>query len=124
MLSRRLFLGGLLAGTAAPAIVRASSLMPIWVPKPPPWGQTIVGMQLVMDAQRQWSEQLARKFHDSTVFGQNVDRDYPWIGVDHGRPGGDSTAITQLRVLSGEIGQVDRFTIISTSLLPRRKPWR
>ena len=30
-ISRRIFLGGLLA---APAIVRASSLMPIWTPKP------------------------------------------------------------------------------------------
>ena len=34
MIARRLFLGGLLASATAPAIVRASSLMPLWVPKP------------------------------------------------------------------------------------------
>lgn len=34
MIARRLFLGGLLAGAVAPAIVRASSLMPIVPIKP------------------------------------------------------------------------------------------
>lgn len=34
MIARRGFLGTILAAAAAPAIVRASSLMPIYVPKP------------------------------------------------------------------------------------------
>lgn len=33
MIARRLFLGGLLAAATGPAIVRAASLMPIYVPR-------------------------------------------------------------------------------------------
>ncbi len=58
MLSRRLFLGGVVLG--APAIVRASSIMPIWVPKrsrswltepvtfwpDPEWEKKIIRMKL------------------------------------------------------------------------------
>lgn len=36
MLERRSFLRAMLAAAAAPAIVRAESLMPLWVPKPQP----------------------------------------------------------------------------------------
>lgn len=32
-MQRRSFLAGMLAAAAAPAIIRASSLMPVWVPK-------------------------------------------------------------------------------------------
>ncbi len=87
--TRRLFLGGILASATAPAIVRASSLMPIWVPPAP----------RVLSIGELWSAQLASKFYDSAVFGENVSCAYEteaWrFGVDHGRPGGDMTAWTQ-----------------------------
>ena len=92
-MKRRLFLGDLLAGTAAPAIVRASGLMPIWVPKPAPWAQTIVGMQLLVDGQRLRDAQFCALL-DQARLAQNP----PWIGVDYGRPGGDMTVWTQMRM--------------------------
>ena len=41
-MQRRSFLGALIAAAAAPAIVRADSLMPLYVPRPPKlWGDGI-----------------------------------------------------------------------------------
>lgn len=37
MIARRSFLAGILAAGAAPAIVRASSVMKLWVPPEPVW---------------------------------------------------------------------------------------
>ena len=48
MTDRRNFLRGILALGAAPAIVRASSLMPIWVPPDPGW-LTLAGDGLIDD---------------------------------------------------------------------------
>lgn len=48
MTTRRNFLRGILALGAAPAIVRASSLIPIWVPPDPGW-LTLAGDGLIDD---------------------------------------------------------------------------
>lgn len=83
MISRRLFLGGMLAGTAAPAIVRASSLMPLWVPKPKPW----------VDPWAEWLRTCSAPYENALhrMLGENGQGPLR-IGVDHGRPGGDMSA--------------------------------
>jgi hypothetical protein len=109
MLTRRLFLGGLLVGTAAPAIVRASSLMPIWVPKL----DTVSGLQMLMNAHRSYSEQMVKSFYNAR-FDEIVNRAY----LDQAELACNPPLIV------GELGQIERFAIISTPHLPRRSLWR
>lgn len=106
MLSRRLFLGGLLASTAAPAIVRASSLMPIWVPKPwvDPWGEWL------RTRPGPYESALHRMLLDNAELACNP----PLIGVDHGDPRGDWHSLT---LVSNESGLI-------TFHHERVNPWR
>jgi len=84
------FLAGILAGAAAPAIVRASSLMKIWVP---PRGIARVG-DLVWDA--------SLPLVDGAVH----------YAVDLGRPGGDFTAEGWYRLnADGRIEWIDWKTV-------------
>lgn len=113
---RRLFLGGMAAFIAAPAIVARENIMGIKVARP---DDTITGLQMLWQAERDWSERFARALENVTKFGENITKDYGdhWtiihpdearlmrIGVDHARPGGDTSAI--VRLYRGEVGTLD-----------------
>ena len=62
--SRRGFIGGLLALVAAPAVVRASSLMPIW-PEP----KRILTLNEI-------ARKAVRLFMNTNVFIQNIHAEY------------------------------------------------
>lgn len=104
-LTRRLFLGGMLAGTAAPAIVRASSLMPIWVPKQ--------DLELsVADLCRLKTARM-RQLLDEAELACN-----PPLIVDYGRPGGDMQAWARVRIHQGNV----HFELLQLHEI--YKPWR
>ena len=125
---RRLFLGGLVAAIAAPAIVARENIMAIKVARP---DDTITGLRMLHQAERDLAERFAREFQNLTIFGENITKDYGdrWtiihpdeardlrIGVDHGRPEGDYSAMVRGSLNErGElvIGQIERFTIHTT----------
>jgi len=74
--TRRGFLGAMLAACAAPAIVKASSLMPIYVPKiiAPPyltlWGDGVHDDTLALQAMIDGKEVVR---HDGASFSRNPD---------------------------------------------------
>lgn len=125
---RRLFLGGLAAAIAAPAIVARESIMAIKVARP---DDTISGLQMLWQAERDWSQRFARALENVTKFGENITKDYGdrWtiihpdearlmrIGVDHGSPEGDYSAMVRGSLNErGEmlIGEIDRFRIYTS----------
>ena len=67
------------------------------------------GLRLLMDAQRSYSDRMAEAFNKFHL--DHINRAY-------------ETEAWRFGLLDGQIGQVDRFTIISTPHLPKRKPWR
>lgn len=99
-MKRRLFLGGLAAFIAAPAIVARENIMAIKVARP---DDTITGLQMLWQAGREMERHLAESW-------LVIDPDYAkLLGVDLGSPEGDKSAIVSVR--GGRIGQLDRFTI-------------
>ena len=88
-MNRRGFLGAILAACAAPAVVKASSIMRI----SPDRGIWLLNQDAVM-------------FRDGTVV----------TGFDLGRADGDMTVAVRI-ARDGQIGMVDRFSIIETKNL-------
>ncbi len=109
-MKRRLFLGGLLVGTAAPAIVRASSLMRIYVPRPS--DEILLPIWLTMSDEERLRAKMLRAVLDE------IEREInPVIGIDHAEPGSERTALYRV-----EYGVIERFTIYTTP--QGLKPWR
>lgn len=77
-MNRRNFIGTVLALASAPAIVRASSLMPVRALATPVLIGHIDNFGLYVtpfDAER-WTERMTQKFYEATVFGRAVVTDY------------------------------------------------
>jgi hypothetical protein len=76
---RRSFLAGLLAGAAAPAIVRAESLMKLWVPPAP---RVITLGEFTRECNKVfWGWDIGAPGGDGTVIWVNRDWPTPWAGV-------------------------------------------
>lgn len=115
---RRLFLGGLVAAIAAPAIVARENIMAIKVARPDDMlSGTITGLQMLWQAERDWTltqRFYAQEFHsDSWVVVHPDEARLMRIGVDHGRPEGDMSA--RFLVYDGRISEIDRFTIYESA---------
>lgn len=85
-MNRRGFLQGMLAAGAAPAIVKASSLMPIFVPKL--WtpavlqfGPGIVSAEEILAAQREFNEMLSRWIDQAALSPKAPWLSGPWAAV-------------------------------------------
>lgn len=75
-MNRRGFLGAMLAAGAAPAIVRASSLMPLWVPRVNPYEVivTVPGNKLLTFDQV--TREALRLLHRNMTFIGTVNHQY------------------------------------------------
>lgn len=100
-IQRRSFLGGILALSAAPAIVRAESLMKIWVPPAPEIEVVKIGPY---DLQRgQYGAQTFRTKSTGTILE---------VGKNHGIMQGDLLTIQgQLMLVTSSSWQSGRISI-------------
>lgn len=75
-ISRRNFLGFVVAATAAPAIVRAGILMPVKALRPWPWRELYGGVGGIDRAPNFWWRNRRLEFDESTTDFQQID--LPW----------------------------------------------
>lgn len=123
-MNRRNFLRlGIGAAIAAPALVSRANIMAIKVPRPP--NETITGLQMLLEEQIRLQSLLFPDSERWMIIHPDRARDLQWIGVDHGRPEGDESAIVRGVYNSrGQlvIGEIDRFSVYISPNLPPAPP--
>lgn len=77
-MNRRNFIGTVLALAAAPAIVRASSLMPVRALATPVLIGHVDNFSLYVTpfAYERWTQRMAEKLYEATVFGRTMVTEY------------------------------------------------